>query len=77
MPILARFTNFYDFHDFREAVANAILRNSEIRTVNFEIHIFLFICAKKLLFYNDTILCPGKFRSFPSCFFGLKQFVRD
>ena len=38
MPILARFTNFCDFHDFREAVATAFLGISKIVTVNFEIH---------------------------------------
>ena len=38
MPILARFTNFCDFHDFRKPVANAHLEISKIPTVNFEIH---------------------------------------
>ena len=46
MPILARFTNFYDFYDFRKAVATAFLGISKIPTVNVEIHSFSFICSK-------------------------------
>ena len=40
MPILARFTNFCDFHDFRKAVATAFLEVSKIPMVHFEIHSF-------------------------------------
>ena len=42
MPMLPKFTNFCDFHDFRKAVVTAFLGTSEILTVNFEIHSFSF-----------------------------------
>ena len=55
MPILTRFTNFCDFHDFRKAVATAFLGISKIPTVNFEINSsYLF---KNFCFPN---LCPEK-----------------
>ena len=40
MPILARFTNFCDFHVFRKVVETAALGISKIPMVNFEIHSF-------------------------------------
>ena len=46
MPILARFMNFCNFHDFQRAIATAFLGISKIPTVNFEITLFLFICSK-------------------------------
>ena len=49
MPILARFTNFCDFHDFRKAVATAFLGISKLSTVSFEIHSF-FHLFKNLCF---------------------------
>ena len=55
MPILVRFTNFCDFHDFQKAVATAFLRISKIPTVNFEIN-SLFV--QKFLFSTNTNLCP-------------------
>ena len=50
MPVLARFMNFCDFHDFWKAVAAAFLGISKILTVNFEISLFLFICSKIFVF---------------------------
>ena len=58
MPILARFTNFCDFHDFRKAVATAFLRISKIPTVNFEINSFSFLFVQEFLFSSDKNLCP-------------------
>ena len=57
MPILARFTNFRNFYDFRKAVATAFLVILKILTVNFQLH-SLFV--QKVLFSIDTNLCPGK-----------------
>ena len=57
MPVLARFTNFCDFHGFRKAVATALLRISKIPPINFEINSYLF---KKILFSTDANLCLKK-----------------
>ena len=57
MPILARFTNFCDFHEFWMAVATAFLGISKIPVIYFEIN-SLFV--QKFLFSNDTNLCPEK-----------------
>ena len=46
MPILARFTSFCDFHDFRKVVATAFLGISKIAKVNFEINSFSFYLLK-------------------------------
>ena len=56
MPILARFTNFADFHYFRKAVATAL------RTVNLEINFFLFLFVQKFLFSSDTNLRRQKLK---------------
>ena len=60
MPILARFTNFGDFHDLRKAVADFHdLRKAvatALRTVNLEINFFLFLFVQKFLFSSDTNL---------------------
>ena len=52
MPILARFTNFCDFYDFRNTVATAFLGISKVPTVDVEIHSFSFylfsMCLAKL-----------------------------
>ena len=59
MPILARFTNCFDFCDFRKAVETVFLEISKIPTVNFEIHSFSFYLFKlKFSFSNATNLCP-------------------
>ena len=50
MTILARFTNFCDFHYFRKAVATAFLEISKISTINFEIHTFSFYLFKNFCF---------------------------
>ena len=60
MPILARFTNFCDFHDFRKAVTTAFLGISKLQKVNFEINSFPFLFVRKCLFSSDTNLCPEK-----------------
>ena len=56
MPILARFTKFCDFHDFRKAVATAFLGISKIPTVNFEINSFYFV--KNFCFPVTQICAP-------------------
>ena len=56
MPILARFTNFCDFHDFRKAIATTFLRISKTPTVNFEIHSFFLFVQKFLM---TQIRAPG------------------
>ena len=50
MPILARITNFCDFHNFRKAVATAFLGISKIPMANFNIHSFLFYLFKNFVF---------------------------
>ena len=40
MAILARFTNFVDFYDFRKVIAATFVGISKIRMVNFEINAF-------------------------------------
>ena len=50
MPVLARFTNFCDFNDFRKAVATAFLLIQKISTVNFEINSFCFYLFKNFVF---------------------------
>ena len=62
MPILARLTNFYDFYDFRKAVATAFLGISKIPIVNVEIHSFL-LFVQKCLFSSDTNLSRKKLNS--------------
>ena len=58
MPILARFTNFCDFHDFRKAAArNCILKNSNGK---FWDSLFFFLFVQKFLFSSNIILYPGK-----------------
>ena len=63
MLILARFTNFCDFPDFRKPVVTAFLRISKNLTVNFEITLFLFICSKNFCFLTQIYLCPEKLNS--------------
>ena len=59
MPVLARFTDFCDFHDFRKAVATAFLGILKIPTVNFEIHSFSFYPLKNFCFPVTQICSPG------------------
>ena len=59
MPILARFTDFCDFYDFRKAVATAFLGISKIPIVNFEIHSFSFHLLKNFCFPVTQICAPG------------------
>ena len=58
MPVLARFTNFCDFHDFRKAVATAFVGISKIPMVNFEINSFSFHLFKNFCFPMTQICVP-------------------
>ena len=51
MLILARFKNFCDFHDIQKAAATEFLR-----TLNFEINYFLFICLKIFVFQGHKFV---------------------
>ena len=59
MPVLARFTNFCDFHDFRETVATVFLGILKIPIVKFEIHSFSFYLFKNLCFPVTQICALG------------------
>ena len=59
MPVLARFTNFCVFHDFRKAVATAFLGISKIPVANFEIHSFSFYLFKTFRFPVTCICATG------------------
>ena len=64
MPILAKFMNFCDFYDFREASTTAFLRISKIPMVNFQIHSFSFYLFKNFRFLvTVTQICALKFES--------------
>ena len=60
IPILVRFTNFCDFHDFWKAVATAFLGISKIPMVNFEIKSFSFYLSKKFCFPATQICAPRR-----------------
>ena len=50
MQMLAKLTNFLDFHDFRKAVATAFWEISKISMENFETTLFLAIRSKIFAF---------------------------
>ena len=60
MRILARLTNFLDFHGFRKAVATALLGISKIPMINIEIHSFSFYLFKNFCFLVTQICALGR-----------------
>ena len=59
MPILARFTNFCDFHDFQKTVATVFLRILKIPNINVEIHSFVKYLFKNFYFQVTQICVRG------------------
>ena len=63
MPILVRFTNFCDFHDFRKALTTTFFGISNIPTVNFEIKAFSFYLFKNFCSPVTEMCAPRSLRS--------------
>ena len=71
MPVLARFSNFCDVHDFWKAVETASIGISKSPMVNFEINSLSFYLFKNFCFpSNKFVPREVEFRFETETFFG-------